>query len=456
MQPERTDSEAASANIPAVPPPQPSAAPPIAPPRPGSRIKPWRVLVLVVCCLAFAFIASAGWLQREAVFGANDASRWDTVWSLTHGKGYVIDKAPYDTIDKVFRDGHFYSSKPALLPAVVAAITLAISKVTGLDFTPGNDFLLTRLVLLAVNLVPFTLFLYFYGNWLVSQPCARFAKLFCLCSAGLGTYLTAYTITLNNHTVAAVGAFFAVLLFMRILSGESTDIFTHVLCGIFSAWAIANELVAWPFWFFIAGYLFHADRGKTLRFFLPGSLLVAIPFLIATCIATGDCIPFYLKHRLYQYPGSYWYHPFGIDAAEEPKTIYFFNHVLGHHGILSLTPIFVFAFAGMASARTFKPLRIGAIALTALNFVSVIFKSHNYGGVCQGARWFMWLIPIWLFCMPQSVDRLTRKLRWKLLALFALLLSMASVLFGTLAYPSGPWSSSWLQNLMEALGWIDY
>ena len=55
-------------------------------------------------------------LRLQMVSGANDASRWNTVWSLTNGKGYTIDDAPYSTIDKVRRDGHFYSSKPPLMP----------------------------------------------------------------------------------------------------------------------------------------------------------------------------------------------------------------------------------------------------------------------------------------------------------------------------------------------------
>jgi hypothetical protein len=412
-------------------------------------------MILVVCLMAFALIVAASLLEGRTILGQNDASRWDTVWSLMNGKGYVIDGAPYDTIDKVFREGHFYSSKPALLPAVVAGITLIASNFTDSSLHPGADRWLVRLVLLIINGVPFVLFLYYYGNWLLEQSCSNFAKAFCLCGAAFGTFLTAYTITLNNHTVAAVGVFFAVLAFMRILSGAPGGSW-YLLCGVLSAWAVANELVAWPFWFFMAGCLWKADRRRTLQFFAPGTLAVAIAFLVSTYIATGDCIPFYLKPRLYEYPGSHWKHPDGIDGAHESKSIYLFNYVLGHHGILGLTPIFLFAFAGMFLGYGPRSLRIGAIVLTSINALAVIFGTHNYGGDSQGARWFMWLIPIWLFCMPPSIDRLAQSSRGRFLAILALLVSVGSVLYGMLAHPEGPWSASWIHDCMRAWGWVSY
>ena len=32
----------------------------------------------------------------------NDASRWNTVWSLCKNASYCIDQAPWHTVDKVF------------------------------------------------------------------------------------------------------------------------------------------------------------------------------------------------------------------------------------------------------------------------------------------------------------------------------------------------------------------
>ncbi len=412
--------------------------------------------IIFICYLQFVLCATALMVHSNSIFGANDGSRWDTVWSLINGYGYVIDAAPYDTVDKVFREDRFYSSKPALLPPVVACITFVVSKATGLALLPGPDYWLVRLVLLIVNFLPFTIFLYFYGKWLLHQSFSDFAKTFCLCSAAFGTFLTSYCITLNNHTVAAMGIFLSLLLFVRILNGESLSKFAFFLCGIFAAWGVANELIAWPFWFFLAACLFRTDQSKTLRFFLLGTLVIAAAFFVSTCLSTGNLVPFYLKRPLYQYPGSYWARPAGIDAVRESKTIYVFNNILGHHGILSLSPIFVLAFLGMVSDRTLRPIRVGAVILTMINGLAVVLGTTNYGGACQGARWFMWLIPLWLFCMPPCVDDLAQTLRGRLIAILALLVSFGSVLYGMIAHPAGPWSSSWIQDCMRAWGWISY
>ena len=71
-------------------------------------------------------------MRQPTQMGANDISRWCTVWSLLERGSYVIDECPWqvETQDKVFRAPksatvspggdepvrHYYSSKPALLP----------------------------------------------------------------------------------------------------------------------------------------------------------------------------------------------------------------------------------------------------------------------------------------------------------------------------------------------------
>jgi len=95
--------------------------------RPDAR----RFAALLVITAATA-IALGVTLRQPTLMGANDISRWCTVWSLLERGGYIIDDCPwqFDTQDKVFRAPkeasgsspgqepvkHFYSSKPALLP----------------------------------------------------------------------------------------------------------------------------------------------------------------------------------------------------------------------------------------------------------------------------------------------------------------------------------------------------
>ena len=82
-------------------------------------------------------IAPGTTLRQPTLMAANDISRWCTVWSLLERGTYVIDECPWqiDTQDKVYRAPkvetcgraqepvkHFYSSKPALLPTLIAGI----------------------------------------------------------------------------------------------------------------------------------------------------------------------------------------------------------------------------------------------------------------------------------------------------------------------------------------------
>ena len=90
---------------------------------------PRRFAALLVI-IAATGVRAGPCLRQPTQMGANDISRWCTVWSLLERGSYVIDECPWqvDTQDKVFRaprepDGagrpepvkHYYSSKPALL-----------------------------------------------------------------------------------------------------------------------------------------------------------------------------------------------------------------------------------------------------------------------------------------------------------------------------------------------------
>src|SRR5436190_23092857 len=101
----------------------------LTPRRPDHR----RFVALVVITAATA-IALGHTLRQPIQMGANDISRWCTVWSLLERGSYIIDDCPWqvETQDKVFSTSrwtggeqgpkHFYSSKPAFLPTIIAGL----------------------------------------------------------------------------------------------------------------------------------------------------------------------------------------------------------------------------------------------------------------------------------------------------------------------------------------------
>ena len=427
----------------------------------GSQLDEVRWITMLIAIVASAMILGV-MLRLQMVSGANDGSRWDTVWSLTNGKGYVIDEAPYPTIDKVRRDGHFYSSKPPLMPTLLAGAAWLIRATTGWAI-PHQAHIVTRVILFLVNIVPFCLFVFFYGRLLERMQIGIAARLFCISVAAFSTYLTSYSVVLNNHTQAAWAAFFALYCVIRIRYDGQTAWLYFTLCGLFVAWTVVNEMLAVFFALVVMGLLFQTHRRHTLKYFLPPVILLAAAFLYTTYRSTGGLLPyyFYFNTDYYQYEGSYWRSPRGIDAANEPKWFYLFNLLLGHHGIFSLTPVFLIAFYGMLQRKpTLEAIQRLGLYLTVILLIFYTFKTNNYAGVCQGARWLFWLIPFWLISLAPTVEQHIHSRRFRAFALVALLFSIMSASHALSGNRDkgrpGPWSQSWVQIWMHDMGWIEY
>jgi hypothetical protein len=160
----------------------------------------------------------------------------------------------------------------------------------------------------------------------------------------------------------------------------------------------------------------------------------------------------------YDYAGSYWTtgRKRGVDLGESSRLVYAFHVTLGHHGIFSLTPIWLLSLAGgaiMFADRRLK-LRGFAVIVLALTLVCLAFyisrplEDRNYGGVCSGLRWMFWFAPLWLICLLPAADAMAERplLRWLALALLAV--SVASAAYAW----SNPWSHPWLFDYWRYLG----
>jgi hypothetical protein len=78
--------------------------------------------------------------------------------------------------------------------------------------------------------------------------------------------------------------------------------------------------------------------------FVPAALIPLGGFFYTTYLASGDLRPFYafFGTNVYEYVHqgipSYWKQPQGIDAGIDSPLTYFLNCLIGHHGVLSLSP----------------------------------------------------------------------------------------------------------------------
>src|SRR5262245_42704581 len=149
----------------------------------------------------------------------NDRSRWATVYSLAEKGTYQIDETPWPmTIDRVQFNGHFYSSKPSLLPTLLAGEYLLLKELSfgRLNFHDNPEAVI-RIIVASVNALPMVIFLILYSRFLDRLSLDLWVRTYAMVAAGLGTYLTGFSITLNNHTIAAFSCFFTLYAALQIL-----------------------------------------------------------------------------------------------------------------------------------------------------------------------------------------------------------------------------------------------
>ena len=165
---------------------------------------------------------------------------------------------------------HYYSSKPALLPTLIAGILYPARVATGVPLdrvvlqeraprwtqkpdpdaaygvkavfeTPKEPgrwpvyiFYFKPIVVL-LNVIPFGFMLVLYSRVLDRHAANEWAWLFSLVAAAFGTYLLPFTQTLNNHTVAAFSAFFALYQLFWIWDRDDPSGWRFAAAGFFAA-----------------------------------------------------------------------------------------------------------------------------------------------------------------------------------------------------------------------------
>ena len=423
-------------------------------------------------------------LQAEPLQSANDRSRWATVWSLVERGTFQIDEVDgytrWSTIDKVrYRSGesepwHFYSSKPPLLSVIVAGFYAAERWTLGYGLFNDTAFV-TRLLLLIVNGLPFWLMLRSLCRCLLLLGASLSGRMFVVGVAGFGSMLNPYLSTLNNHTPAAAAAMLAITAAVEILtiaqratissddSGRQGRLFTAL--AFFASLTCCFELPAALLGILSFALALMLNRRLTLTRYLPAAAIPLAAFFITNWMATGGVQPFYATYGsetyVYVHNGipSYWSNPRDLDANQETPIVYLWHCVLGHHGLLSLTPVLFLSVCGWFITLRLRTTGIqkwiilagAGLTIITLGFYLTRTQNYNYGGNSVSLRWMLWLSPFWWLALVPSVERLKTRVP-QIIAALLLLASIISVSWSLLR----PWKSSWLYEHMQAAGWIQY
>ena len=443
-------------------------------------------LIENILILAATAVIAAAVLQAAPLQSANDRSRWATVWSLVERRTFQIDEidavGAWSTIDKVrYRTSesepwHFYSSKPPLLSTMVAGLYAIERAILGYGLV-HHAALVTRLLLLVVNVIPFYLSLRSLRTCLQLWGSGLYVRMFVLAVAGFGSILNPYLTTLNNHTPAVACAMFAITAAARILVSRSG---THssdndgkasepqsrdfASLGFFAALTCCFELPAAQMGVLAFLLAVVICPRKTAIWFVPAAAAPLLAFFVTNWMATGGVKPFYATYGtetyVYEHNGipSYWTNPRDLDANTESTSIYLFHCILGHHGLLSLTPVLLVAVCGTLVAllrrtenRSLLILAGALMTVVTLGFYLTRTENYNYGGNSVGLRWMMWLSPFWWIAMVPALESIQRR---SVHVLCGILLagSIVSVNWSV----NRPWRPSWLFEQMEAAGWIHY
>lgn len=416
--------------------------------------------------------------QQRPFLSANDRSRWMTIRALVEHGTYEIDKIraepTWDTIDMVEhkgRDGkeHLYSSKPPLLATLLAGEYWVIHRFTGLSLK-DNPYEVGRFMLFTINILPMVLMYFLLARLVERFGTTDFGRIFVMAAATLGTFLNTFAIVLNNHVLGAVTATIALYAAVRIAYDGERRWWYFVIAGLAASMTAADELPALTFLGLLGVLLLWRAPRPTMFAFVPAMLVVAAAFFITNWISHESLRPPYM-HRGegdnwydYEYElgdrtiPSYWRDRQGIDRGEPSKLVYALHVLIGHHGVFSLTPIWLLSMAGAVMwlwsadiARRDVAIITLLISIICLTFFIGLrpLEDRNYGGMTSGFRWMFWCAPLWLVVMLPAVDRLARSTAGMAFASLLLTLSVLSA-----SYPTwNPWTHPWLYNWMEWTTW---
>jgi hypothetical protein len=282
------------------------------------------------------------------------------------------------------------------------------------------------------------LLVYFYrfATLVMGRADAVLLSLGALCFGSIGS---GYATTLNNHTPAAFLSLAAFYYAYRARHGIDATRTHWLLCGLLAGALPTIDLPSAALSAALFVYLLRFDARRTLRWFLPATLPFLVWHLATSWIVTGSLVPIYLRGELYQYEGSYWSNPRGLEAAPEPKWVYAFHVLLGHHGLFSMTPLFVLGLLGLAGVLRRRGRLWGEAVVVAASSAALlafyILRTHNYGGLCIGVRWFVSYMPLLFLFFGIWLSRRTLTPRLLLLAGVLFLVSQ----FNASDALDGPW-----------------
>jgi hypothetical protein len=404
--------------------------------------------------LFLAVLFAAALLTKTDPESAHEFSRLGTVDSLVERGTYQLDDSIFIvTVDKIYRDGHFYSHQPPMLATLEAPVYWAI-QLPGLRFNNRGRRVSTYLFSLATNGVALALTVVVFAQILalcgVVPPMRDISAIL----LPLGTWLLPYAVVSNNHGIS--GLLMAALIFL-LLSIEwqgatrARVLATGVVLGLLATIELLPLMSFVP----LAVIYLAIRRDVGRRGLLWLAIGLGVPLLAHALMnvrITGDVVPAGFHHELFQYPesafnddsltGTIKYDSLGGVAR------YTWEAMFAGKGFLTFAPLGLLALVAAvvqwrwwSRARGVYLVLLGGLVLS---LGASLLTTNNYGGEAVGFRHAVYLAPVFLtFLVPWIVDGAsgTRPITYVVIVVAALSL-MLMLVFAV----RKPWSVLTLQT----------
>jgi len=418
----------------------------------------WRLTLGVLLLANLALLSR--FISTDST-SANTDSRLATVECLAHYGTFHIDRSRYvGTIDKVRVDGHFISTKPPLISAAAALAYRVRAELTGRTFANDEKGSI-RLVSFVTGVAPYMgMLLYFLAalTACVRRPPAIALGLLAITIGNIGM---GYATGISNHVpgaLAVMGAFYHGLKARRAGTVAHHWMLAGLWAGLMGVFDIALAPVAVVFMVFLVA----ADWRRALGLAVPCFAVPLASHLVLSHAITGSFMPVYGRRELYDYPGLFWkplldaggkaspelLRQMGLEGARDPKILYLFNLLLGHHGFFAMTPLMALglwqAIRCVRQRCVLSREALEVLAGAALALLLIGIRSRNYGGVCVGLRWMVGVMPLFFLFAAIWLDRRFSRST----ALLFLLLALAGS-FNAWDALEEPWKRSAWERLLR-------
>jgi hypothetical protein len=392
----------------------------------GSSYRHERALLLLVAICALSFAYGSGW---------QDVSRLGLTQALALDGTLRIDRYADQTGDKARYGGHWYSDKPpgVSVLAIPAFEAMRATRAVGPDEEARGIWhrrgllLALRTLIGGLAYVAATLLVGRAAQRLRPGTGARVAVTFALATMALPL-----AATLLGHLPAGALAFAAFLLASDARGGRKL-----AAAGACAAAAVLFEYQAALIALFVLGYVVLRTRSaRSAAAYVLGGAPFAIALGAYNLAAFGSPMHFSYGYESAVFPEQ----QRGFFGIGIPSALGLARTLVGHRGLVFLSPVLLFAAAGLVLLwGRGRRLEAGVCSAVALAFLVISAGYFDpYGGLSPGPRYFATSLPFLTLGLAETYTR------WPRLTAMAALASVVAMLFEAATYgPNFDFETVW-------------